>query len=314
VEYFPLLVFPFVKLIEHSDVIILETIITVISHWCKNWFEFHPSEPSHLLQIIEETVRVEDYSLYIHLRNHNFLASEYAWPNIRQLFSEILGEEEWCKLMDIVFTYPDKINLIYYFMAALMIEHRDVIATFTSAEELNTYDYSAIEIDVLDIMSKAMAYHDAYNLKLIQELRLKQVEESLQTSRFGPSSFPIPLGYYPKFIQFPKENISGWPFSSKEDQKLDLTYTKTPNFSLENQQKISVFHRKDLIATEHHELSQLFHQKETYLDEMMKVVHQKRKDRLMEIQEMERRIKTDMNDDNQIREEHVRLLGQAMGG
>lgn len=115
----------------------------MISHWCKHWFELYPNEPAHFLQIIDEVIKNEDYSLYTNMRSKGLHAKDYAWPNIKQLYSEILHEEDWCILMDIFFAYPDKINLIYYFTAVLVIEHRDVVSGIEDPEELASYDFSA---------------------------------------------------------------------------------------------------------------------------------------------------------------------------
>jgi hypothetical protein len=47
-------VFPFVKLIDHSEVFVIETIMTVVNHWFKNWFELYPRPPIHFLSIVKK--------------------------------------------------------------------------------------------------------------------------------------------------------------------------------------------------------------------------------------------------------------------
>lgn len=74
--------------------------------------------------------------------------------------------------MDIIFTYPEKTNLMYFFTAALVLEHRDLLLEINGRKKLAKFDYSRSHINVLDLMSKAMSYHDYYNHGFIQELGL----------------------------------------------------------------------------------------------------------------------------------------------
>ena len=51
VNFFQVLIFPFVKLIEHFDLIIFEAIKSLMLNWWNIWFEYYPKEPIHILQI-----------------------------------------------------------------------------------------------------------------------------------------------------------------------------------------------------------------------------------------------------------------------
>ena len=42
VEYFPAIVFPFVKSIENDDLIIFEIVVSLVMHWFKTWFMNFP--------------------------------------------------------------------------------------------------------------------------------------------------------------------------------------------------------------------------------------------------------------------------------
>ena len=49
VDFFPSIVFPFIKLIPNDDLFVFEIIMSLICQWMQVWFEHYPSEPLAIL-------------------------------------------------------------------------------------------------------------------------------------------------------------------------------------------------------------------------------------------------------------------------
>lgn len=107
--------------------------------------------------------------------------------------------------MDILFTYPEKTHLLYYFSAALTLDHSHELMKISSLDQLRMYDYSKTGINMLDLMSKAVSYNDYYDVKLIKSLNLSTLNDPAMPSFGFQSTFPLPIGYYPIFKTFPRE-------------------------------------------------------------------------------------------------------------
>ena len=82
VDFFPALVYPFIKTIEEDDLISFEVCMSMINHWCQNWFKFYPTEPYAILKIVEEVLEREDEELSFHFRRIGMGGMHYAWPLI----------------------------------------------------------------------------------------------------------------------------------------------------------------------------------------------------------------------------------------
>ena len=65
-DYLPLIIFPFVKLLQYNQVICFEIVTTLIINWCQHWFEFFPNPPLNILNIIENLLAYHDKSLLDH--------------------------------------------------------------------------------------------------------------------------------------------------------------------------------------------------------------------------------------------------------
>jgi hypothetical protein len=159
--------------------------------------------------------------LHKHFKNNDLRVVDYAWPMLKQLFSEIFNDDEWLLTMDILFTYPEKTNLIYFFTAAVVLEHRGQLLYMQGRKNLASFDFSRTRINVLDLMSKAMSYHDYYNQGFIQELGLSLFMKNQEMPNFGfIHSFPLPEGGYPVLIRYSKKHS----MDIENNQKLSNTY------------------------------------------------------------------------------------------
>jgi hypothetical protein len=82
-DYVPVLVFPFVKVIFHlikflksfklfqnSGLHCFEIVATVLFNYCRDWFSFYPNPPIPILAAIENLIAEADPRLLRHLTAH----------------------------------------------------------------------------------------------------------------------------------------------------------------------------------------------------------------------------------------------------
>ena len=55
-DYIPVLVFPFVKLFQHSGLHCFEVVISILFNLCRDWFSFYPNPPISILASIENVI------------------------------------------------------------------------------------------------------------------------------------------------------------------------------------------------------------------------------------------------------------------
>ncbi|CAI2375487.1 unnamed protein product [Moneuplotes crassus] len=223
VDIGPLIVFPFVKVMDHSEVIVCETVMTVINHWCRNWFDFHPNPPIHLLNIVKKTVKRESLEVHHHFKKHGYKVVHYAWPMVKTLFSEVFNDEDWSEMMNYLFTYPSKTNLLYFLSAAIILENMEGLLSCRDHKELINYDYSLKSYDVLDLMSITVALFDRYNSRFLSELNLQNCLSTPEVPSFGfPHSFPLPPNNYPICFRYPQ--------NSSKFSEIPRKYSNTHNY------------------------------------------------------------------------------------
>jgi len=77
VDYFPSVVFPFIKVIPNDDLLVFELIMALVVQWMQNWFENYPAEPVLTLQAVEEILEHEDPKLVQRFRQNSFTPTQY---------------------------------------------------------------------------------------------------------------------------------------------------------------------------------------------------------------------------------------------
>jgi len=68
-----------------------------------------------------------------------FNASIFAWPLMKNLFTEVLAKEDWLKLIDYLFTYKEDPERIIYFCVAFLLISKGALFNIQSIEELHNF-------------------------------------------------------------------------------------------------------------------------------------------------------------------------------
>ena len=66
VSYIPVLVFPLVKLFQHSGIHAFEIVVSFLFNWCRDWFSFYPNPPVQILASIENVIAEADPRIELH--------------------------------------------------------------------------------------------------------------------------------------------------------------------------------------------------------------------------------------------------------
>eukprot|EP00127_Corallochytrium_limacisporum_P001206 Clim_evm41s44 gene=Clim_evmTU41s44 len=104
VPYLPSLVFPFVKTYEQNALAAFEVVVTIITNWASNWFDYYPHPPVAVLNCVENLLSHHDTTLLRHFVKFEVTSKVYAWGMLQNFLSEILGKDDWLAVMDHVFT------------------------------------------------------------------------------------------------------------------------------------------------------------------------------------------------------------------
>ena len=196
--------------------------------------------------------------------------------------------------MDILFSYPEKQNLIYYFAAAMVIEHKKELLQIRDIEELKSYNYPFIQNNIPELMSRALSYHDYYNEALVKQLGISNdFEQSNFMSLKNSCQFPLPIGYYPIFNQHPKEfnpieRLEKTVLEDLESARTKLKLVTDQKYSEINQEMESANHRSEMIRIEQENMRKLYVEKAQRLIEQTQRDQQSRAERIQKIKDMEK--------------------------
>jgi hypothetical protein len=119
-SYIPQLVFPFVVIFGSDELSILEMAMTIMMWWGYSWHATFPNPPLHITDSIDSLLKLHDESLYSHLHRLGVAPGIIGWAMISSLFTEVLGREDWLKLMDFIFTYFEKSALVVTVPVAIL--------------------------------------------------------------------------------------------------------------------------------------------------------------------------------------------------
>eukprot|EP00347_Sterkiella_histriomuscorum_P023854 403333155 len=212
VEFLPSIVFPFIKTIPNDDLMVFELIMCLIVQYMQTWFEAFPSDPLAPLTAIDQIIENENEPLLVHLKSHSFSANIYAWPLIKNLFTEILSKDDWLKFIDHLFTYKEDPEILIYFAAAFLLQSKGALMNIQSAEELHNFQQSPTGIPFKKIMSLAFKLHQKHS----QQVFTGHISQNLPLIKNDPNT-PQFSGEYPVFNRYPEHIVMN---SQKTRQKI----------------------------------------------------------------------------------------------
>ena len=122
--FLPVLAFPFVKAFGTDEDGALETVLTVVLNWGRDWSEALPHPPLRVLGVGAALLAHWDAPLARALESAGADASRTIWPLLRSAFSEVLVRSDWEALWDFLFAHSDDPSLALLAAVALLRTHR----------------------------------------------------------------------------------------------------------------------------------------------------------------------------------------------
>ena len=217
VSFAPAFVFPFAKAFGNDEISAFETIITFIMNWCSSWFETFPAPPVAMLSRIERILHFHDPKLLRMFVQRGVTVTQYAWVCLQTLFTEVLAQDDWLKLFDMLFVYSHDPMLLPLVAVAHVIQRRGALMMTRDAAELR-----------LCFTQQAASLHIDSLLRLVRRLRattpadifaggVMTGDSAGKDSHLRRPLQPLPPGQYPLFANFPEMAIN---FQKEEREKL----------------------------------------------------------------------------------------------
>lgn len=151
-DYIPVLIFPFVKLFQHSGLHAFEMIISVLFNWSRDWFSFYPNPPIPLLASIENVIAEADPRLVRHLTANEITSQIYAWPLMQTMFSEVLPKDDWLVLFDHIFFHQP--GYFFYCIAAYILCARGPLLAMSRREDFQFFFHHRNSIPAKQIIEQ----------------------------------------------------------------------------------------------------------------------------------------------------------------
>jgi len=151
-DYIPVLIFPFVKLFQHSGLHAFEMVISVLFNWSRDWFSFYPNPPIPILASIENVIAEADPRLLRHLTAHEITSQIYAWPLMQTMFSEVLPKDDWLILFDHIFFHQP--GYFFYCIAAYIIAARGPLLAMSRREDFQFFFHHRNSIPAKQIIEQ----------------------------------------------------------------------------------------------------------------------------------------------------------------
>lgn len=169
----------------------------LIQH-CQLWFERYPSDPVHLLKTsVEVIICKESLNLYKHFEKQGFGVTQYAWPMLKNCFSVVLPKEDWLKLLDHLFTYHNKPELLFYFTAAYLLHFKGTLSKIKSIEKMYEFVQTQNPVDMKIVIREMFRLHKKYT-----------DDEEVYMGTFG-NYLPInDSNGYPAFTNYPADSVN----------------------------------------------------------------------------------------------------------
>lgn len=259
--YLPSLVFPIMLVFASDDLAAYETCITIMMWWGHSWHVrhqlltinyinsyfsdllmnnikvtiyyiqiTHPNPPVHILDAIDSLLKFHDPKLYSHFIKLNTSIGSIGWTMISSFFSEILGRNDWLKLVDYLFTNFENISIMLCTPIAILKELKVSLLSTSSAAQLVQYcrNQQGINMDTCIgninhmLTNTPTRYFTAVTTKYIdpqtydlgvmssnglRELNDTEVARENMSLGNGRPMFPLTKGRYPMYDGYPKHIV-----------------------------------------------------------------------------------------------------------
>ena len=171
IYFLPELVFPFVKCFPNEEHFLFELLIAFFHSIGNFWFEFYPGSPLYHIKLSEKIIEHEDSILCEHIEKiyresdiAELKLTEIIWRLIRNLFSESLVKDHWLQMIDFLFAYNHKPEMILYVASSFILSIKNQILACSNSDELKNIIFDTSNYTTLtNIFKKTRELYKKYN-------------------------------------------------------------------------------------------------------------------------------------------------------
>ena len=299
-EHFPAIVFPFVKLAGDELIVAFELILTLLFNWLGTWFENFPQPPVKYLIQIEDVIKSEEPKLSQHLANLDISCSAYIWPILKYLFTQVMTKEEFCIVIDHLFTNYTKPELLICISAAYIIYFKSTLLSLTNPQDIQGFFVQQNPLNVMKLLKLA--------LKLVNKPTHMQCLVPL------PEEYPL-FTNYPEFALSLQISIRERLIKQDEEIQLKKNYIEDINKKFHKLEEDELKFRREqetLVHVEGETRKISVFEENCRLKERQSLDQEARKIRLDQIHRMEETIDNSLKSQEALRKKELASIELEM--
>ena len=319
IYFLPELVFPFIKCFPNEEHFLFELLIAFFHSIGNFWFEFYPGMPLYHIKLSEKIIEHEDSLLYDHIEKiyresdiAQLKLTEIIWRLIRNLFSESLIKEHWLQMIDFLFAYNHKPEMILYIASAFILSIKTEIMTSGNSDEIKSVLFDTNNYTKLtNIFKKAKELYKKYNKYQIY----KYIPYYPIYTEYSNDYNKLPDNYFPDDYKENVDNIKDEMMRiNKEYDEKDMHLERTDKYYKDLLRKEKEAQRKFLSELNKENMKEYIIKKELdiALLHKMRFNEELAKKKINKLDEINDTIKNTVNIFNNLSEAEVKRVQQEM--
>ena len=319
IYFLPELVFPFIKCFPNEEHFLFELLIAFFHSIGNFWFEFYPGMPLYHIKLSEKIIEHEDSLLYDHIEKiyresdiAQLKLTEIIWRLIRNLFSESLIRDHWLQMIDFLFAYNHKPEMILYIASAFILSIKTEIMTSGNSDEIKSVLFDTNNYTKLtNIFKKAKELYKKYNKYQIY----KYIPYYPIYTEYSNDYNKLPDNYFPNDYKENVDNIKDEMMRiNKEYDEKDMHLERTDKYYKDLLRKEKEAQRKFLSELNKENMKEYIIKKELdiALLHKMRFNEELAKKKINKLDEINDTIKNTVNIFNNLSEAEVKRVQQEM--
>ena len=319
IYFLPELVFPFIKCFPNEEHFLFELLIAFFHSIGNFWFEFYPGMPLYHIKLSEKIIEHEDSLLYDHIEKiyresdiGQLKLTEIIWRLIRNLFSESLIKDHWLQMIDFLFAYNHKPEMILYIASAFILSIKNEIMTSSNSDEIKSVLFDTNNYTKLtNIFKKAKELYKKYNKYQIY----KYIPYYPIYTEYSNDYNKLPDNYFPDDYKENVDNIKDEMMRiNKEYDEKDMHLERTDKYYKDLLRKEKEAQRKFLSELNKENMKEYIIKKELdiALLHKMRFNEELAKKKINKLDEINDTIKNTVNIFNNLSEAEVKRVQQEM--
>lgn len=299
-DFVPAIVFPFVKLSNRDFLSAFELSMSLICNWLYTWFENFPNPPIKYLLLIEDLIKTEEPKLFNHLKSLNLTCSSYIWPILKYLFTQVMTKEEFCIMVDHLFTRFSSPNFLISISAAYILYYQSTLRSIKNTKDLQGF----------------FVQQNPLNVKKLMKLAISLLPKTSKLECRIPISFNYPVfSNYPDFSLSLQVAIREKIVKQNQEVQSKRKYINDVKMKFDKMREDEAREareQKTLIQAESEKRKVSVLEEKIRLEEKQKVDLETRRWRLAEIQKLEDTIEKSLKSQEMLKKKEIQSIEEEL--